>query len=118
MRNVVGAALHVAEHALPGVPFSTPLSHCSVPSFTLLPHTGAQSLSLVAFAPAGQHRSPLCGCVIGGNTHAAVHVFGFDSVSVVQAMPSLHVVGHLPTPLVIAVSHVSPTSSTPLPQAT
>jgi hypothetical protein len=49
---------------------------------------------------------------------AAVHVPTFCSVSVVQAFWSLHEVGHAPAwPAGIAVSQVSPESTTPLPQA-
>jgi hypothetical protein len=58
----------------------------------------------------------LIGIVIAVNTHRAVHVIGFVNTSVVHTLPSLHEVGHLPVPVVIAVSQVSPASTTPLPQ--
>src|SRR5262245_3367911 len=107
-------------HALvqPSLLFMLPSSHCSPVSITPLPHIGGQSLSLFAFAPAGQQPSPLVGIVIGVNTHAAVHVPPFASRSVVHTIMSLQLVGQWPGPDGNAMSQVSPIpgSKIPLPQ--
>src|SRR5262249_15165781 len=66
-RNAVGKMLVVQLFAQASLLFALPSSHCSPGSTTPLPHTGAQSLSLVAFAPVGQQPSPLAGIVIVGN---------------------------------------------------
>src|SRR4051812_3571871 len=109
-----GPVVQLFRHA--SVLMRLPSSHCSVPSLTALPHIGAQSLSVFAFAPLGQQPSPFIGCVIGWNEQLAVQVLPLISRSRVQTFVSAHVVGHLPAPVVIAVSHVSPLSTTPLPQ--
>src|SRR5205823_3100328 len=72
-----------------------------------------QSLSVAAVQPEGQHPSPLTHVVMTAWTHAAVQVLALPvSVSVVQALPSVQLVGQLPT---IAESQVSPDSTTPSP---
>src|SRR6185437_10512694 len=69
-RNAVATTffVHALLHA--SVSILLPSSHCSVPSTTPLPHTGLQSLSLFALAPAGQQPSPFLGSVIAVNVHA------------------------------------------------
>ena len=67
--------------------------------------------------PVGQHPSPLAHAVMGALAHAAVQVPPLESVAEVHVMVAEHVVGHAPaTPVEMAVSQVSPASTTPLPQ--
>ena len=69
-------------------------SQASPGSFTPFPHLGSQSLSELAFAPDGQHPSPLVAAVIGVCTHAALHCAALPvSVSFVQELPSSQEVG-------------------------
>jgi hypothetical protein len=84
-------------------------SHVSPGSTTPLPHTGAQSLSVVALHPVvGQQPSPFTHLVcVPVSTHAARHVPPFDSARSVHATCG-HEVGQLP-------SQSSPASTTPLP---
>ena len=121
LRNPVPTGV-VNMHMLLQASVSTmlPSSHCSPCSTTPLRQTGGQSLSLLLLAPtpAGQQPSLCAGIVIAGNVHAAVHVPMLASTLRVQAMPSSHAVGQRPAPTRIAVSQVSPGSTTPLPQPT
>src|SRR5262245_38669037 len=81
------------------------------------PQPSEQSLSEAWLAPAGQQPSPAAGWVISVCAHAAVQLPPFCSVSAVQATPSSQAVGQAPVwPAAIAVSQVSPVSTTPLPQ--
>jgi hypothetical protein len=103
---------HAAGHA--PAPLAIAVSHVSPVSTAPLPHGDEQSLSFVGVAPAGQQPSPLIRAVICACVHAAVQL---DPViaSAVHASTSLQLVGHAPAPLAIAVSHVSPVSTAPLP---
>src|SRR5688500_10509778 len=56
----------------------------------------------------------ISGPVPGVKRHMALHPVP-SSVSTVHATPSLHIVGHEPVPLGIAVSQSSGVSTTPLP---
>src|SRR5438105_2225096 len=81
-----------------------------------LPQTGAQSTSVLALQPEGQHPSELkLHCVMSLCTQDEVQVLGFPiTKSLVQAMPSLQLAfdcGQL-----AGGSQVSPSSTTPLPQ--
>jgi hypothetical protein len=85
-------------------------SQSSPRSGTPLPHEGGQSLSLVAFAPKGQHESPLAAPRIGAKLQRMPHALG-TSPLVVHARKSSHCptcVGHKP-------SQNSPRSITRLP---
>ncbi len=73
------------EHPSPETVF--PSSHPSPDSRTPFPHTGGQLLSFKELHPLGQHPSLLMHEVIGG----LVHVPGAVHISVVQALPSLHI---------------------------
>src|SRR5262245_24482193 len=93
-RNAVGGTTSVLQSCeQPSPSFVLPSSHCSPDSTTPLPHTGAQSLSLLAFAPLGQQPSLLAGVVIGACVQRAVQADP-TSVSVVHASPSSQLVGH------------------------
>jgi hypothetical protein len=96
------------------MPAAIAVSHVSEPVTFPSPQP-AQSLSFDGFAPTGQQPSLFAGVVIGVFVHAAVHVPAFASESVVHASPSSQLVGHAPgLPAAIAVSQVSPASTTPL----
>ncbi len=74
-----------------------------------LQHVAEQSLSLSWLHLAAQQPSPLVHVETGAWEHAAEHDAALPvSVSMVQALPSLHEVGQLP-------SQASPGSTTPLP---
>jgi hypothetical protein len=86
-------------------------SQVSPVSTTPLPQTGLQSLSLLALQPGAQQPSPLAQAVIAVFVQAALQAAALPvRVSVVQAMPSLQLVGQL------APSHFSGASTIPLPQ--
>jgi hypothetical protein len=62
MRKAIASRWHMSSQPSPGaVP---PSSHSSPISTTPLPHTGAQSLSVLALAPGGQQPSPSIAWVI------------------------------------------------------
>src|SRR5262249_56268791 len=85
-------------------------------STTPLPHTGAQSLSVLLFWPGGQQPSPFLGDVTGSWLQLALHVPPAWSVSVVQALPSSQLVGHAPGwPAGMPVSQVSGGLTPPSP---
>jgi hypothetical protein len=104
LQAVIGALVHVASHeaAAPdkvSVEHALPSSHelgqlpsqSSPVSFTPLPHAGLQSLSLVALAPGGQHRSPLAAAVIAGCEQTTLHCAEVPvCMSAVQGSPSSH----------------------------
>ena len=94
------------------------VSQSSPDSTTPLPHTGWQSGSLLALPAGGQQPSAGPTAVIGVCEQVALQVPAESSVSVVHELLSLQsaIVGHLPAPLVMPVSQVSPASTTPLPQ--
>jgi hypothetical protein len=84
-------------------------SHFSAASRTMFPHVGLQSLSVLAFAPFGQHLSPPMAAVIGMCTQWVVHCAADPiAASAVQASPSSQSAGQSP-------SQFSPVSTTPLP---
>jgi hypothetical protein len=97
--------------ALPSLQVTGQLpSQVSPLSTTLSPQNGEQSLSLAVLQPAGQQPSPFLQVTIGWKVQAAEQLMALPvSVSVVQALPSLHVEGQLP-------SQVSPLSTIELPQ--
>jgi hypothetical protein len=86
-------------------------SHVSPASTTPLPHTAMQFGSLIMLQPLGQQESPATQAVIAGCVHWTLHMPTVPvSTSFVHEFPSFaQVVGQLP-------SHVSPGSTTPLPQ--
>jgi hypothetical protein len=87
-------------------------SQPSPDSTTPLPHTGEQSLSLVALAPEGQQRSPFDATVMGRLLHVTLQLSAEPfSTSLVHTTPSSQVVGQSP-------SQASPASRTPLPHST
>jgi hypothetical protein len=116
------AALHVVAeptsesivHAFPSVQavgHDAP-SQVSPSDTTPSPHDGEQSLSVASVQPARQQPSPPLHATIGWKLHALLQLDADPtSVSAVQALPSLHVAGQLP-------SHVSFTSTTPFPHDT
>lgn len=89
-------------------------SHCSPGSKTPLPQAGTQSLSVFAFAPIGQHVSPSAGTTIGVWEQRAEHVAAEMSWSTVQGSLSSQeaAFGQSPGPAVMAISQVSPGSTT------
>jgi hypothetical protein len=90
------------------------LSHVSPGSCIPFPHV-AQSRSFWTTQPSGQHASPVPQVVIVDATHSCWHAV---PACVETLHPFVrHVAGHLPAPSAIAVSHFSPGSRTPLPQA-
>jgi hypothetical protein len=101
-------------HALPSlheVGHDAGGSQVSPGSMMPLPHDDEQLLSLVALQPVGQQPSPLMHETIGLWPQLTLHVAAEPLVvSIVQAFPSLHVVGHE-----AGGSHVSPGSMTPSP---
>jgi hypothetical protein len=91
-------------------------SHVSGAVTTPSPQRAMQSVSVPIVAPGGQHPSPAIGVVIGVNEHVALQVVGMTSASVVQAIVSLHAVGHAPgMPAAMPVSHASVPERTPSP---
>jgi hypothetical protein len=91
-------------------------SQVSPGSFTLFPHAGMQSTSLLALQPGAQHVSArlVSHTVIAVFAQVTLHAAAVPvSTSVVQALPSLQVVLHL---VALVSSQVSPESNTPLPQ--
>lgn len=102
-------------HALPSAQLVGQLdtgSQVSPGSTTELPHVAEQSSSVVASQPAGQHPSAFAQDTIAVCEQAALQLLALPvSTSVVQALPSSHAVAQ-----VDAGSHVSPGSTTPLPQ--
>lgn len=69
-------------------------SHVSESSFTPLPHTGEQSLSLFALAPGGQHSSPAIAAVTGICVHLTLQSSALpDETSTVHGSPSSQEVG-------------------------
>jgi len=112
------AALPVSVSMVHGWPSSHDVghvpggSHVSPGSTMPLPHEAGQSLSASALHPAGQQPSLFLHAT-GEDVHLTLHVAELPlRTSLVQALPSLHDVGHEP-----AGSQVSPESTTPLPQA-
>jgi hypothetical protein len=98
----------------PSPAFMFPSSHCSVPSTSLLPHVGLQSLSSFAPTLGGQQPSPFAARVIGAWVHTRLQLFGLPvPVSVVQACPSLQFIAH---GMGVLASQVSPGSSREFPQ--
>lgn len=96
-----------SSHELGQVPLG---SHVSPGSMTPLPQTAGQSLSSSAVQPERQQPSPLVQVVMAVVEHTLVQLALLPlKVSRVQALPSLHEVGQLP-------SQVSPVSTTRLPQ--
>jgi hypothetical protein len=121
--DVMGAFVQTALHCA-ALPVSFPLMHASswshvlgqLPSqtsggsTTSFPQDDEQSLSLLAFAPLGQHPSPPFAAVIATLVHFAVHCVGEpDSKSPVHGSWSSHDVGQSP-------SQISGGSIVPLPQ--
>ena len=92
------------------VPLVIAVSQVSPWSTLPLPQVAAQSLSVSCVQPDGQQPSPPAHAVMGVFAHAAVQVPLFMTESVVQTWLSLQsaAVGHLPVPLVMPVSQVSP----------
>ncbi len=89
-------------------------SHVSPLSITPLPQLTLQSLSLLLLQPGGQQRSPDRHCVMVRCVQAALQVAACPiSVSMVQALPSSQLVGH-----VLGGSQVSPCSIAPFMQLT
>src|SRR5690349_3731618 len=87
-------------------------SHVSPGSVTPLPQAREQSLSVLALQPAGQQPSSLLHWVTCWRRQAAVQLAALPVIeSMVQALPSSHVVGHEP-----GGSQVSPASTTWFPQ--
>jgi hypothetical protein len=84
-------------------------SHFSLPSRTPLPHLGLQSLSVVEYAPSGQHPSPSTGEVIMMGMQTALHCAA-DPTSIcrMQPLPPPQLAGQSP-------SHFSALSRTPFP---
>jgi hypothetical protein len=80
-----------------------------------LPQTGEQSESVSAVHADGQQPSPPLQALIAVKLQLVAHPEPTIR-SRVQASPSLHVLGHEPAPLAIAVSHSSGGSTAPLPQ--
>jgi hypothetical protein len=122
--TVIGRLLHVTLQ-LSGEPFNTSLVHAtpssqvvgqspsqtSPASRTPLPHSTAQSESLLALQPPGQQPSPLVHAAIGSWTHTRSQVAAEPVLlSAVQASASAQEPGHAP-------SHTSPDSRTPLPHS-
>jgi hypothetical protein len=105
--------VQVAEQPSPDIVL--PSSQVSGAVMTRSPQRAAQSVSVAIVAPVGQQPSAAAGVVIGLNMQAAVQVPMFASVSRVQTMPSLQLVGQAPAPLAIDVSQVSPLDTTPSP---
>src|SRR5262245_28000164 len=94
-----------------------PVSQVSPASTMPLPQTAGQSPSLLLLQAGGQQPSPLRHMVTGVVVHVAVQVPAFCSVSVVQLLPSLQLVGQAPGwPAAMPVWQVSPASTAPLPQ--
>src|SRR5262247_1258227 len=94
-----------------------PVSQASPASTAPLPQTTGQSPSLLLVQPGAQQPSPLVQVVIGVVTQRAVQVPPFISVSVVQLLPSLQLVGQAPGwPAAMPVSQVSLGSTWPSPQ--
>jgi hypothetical protein len=99
-------------------PAPIPLSQASPISRTPLPQTAGQSSSTFRLPPVGQQPSPGMKATIGLNGQAAVQPEP-DSVSSVHGCMSSHAVGQAPVAGgAMPVSHVSPFSTTPLPQTT
>src|SRR5262249_42674466 len=98
-------------------PLGIAVSHSSPDSSAPLPQIGWQSGSVFALPAGGQQLSLGPTAVIGVCEQAALQVPPESSVSVVHESLSLQsaVTGHRPVPVVIAVSQVSPASTTPLP---
>src|SRR5262245_1662195 len=93
------------------------VSQVSPASTAPLPQTAGQSPSLLLLQPGAQQPSPLRHMVTGAVVHVAVQVPALFSVSVVQLLPSLQLVGQAPGwPVAMPVSQVSLESPTPLPQ--
>jgi hypothetical protein len=85
-------------------------SQVSPGSVTSLPQIVAQSVSLLALQPTGQHPSPLMQRTIGANAQRAVQIAGSPvRVLLVQTFPSSHEVGQSP-------SQSSAPSRVPFPQ--
>jgi len=103
-----------------------PVSHPSPISSTPFPHMGTQSESTLALPNDGQQPSPSTNIpmmvppdivAVGVEVHVIPQPAP-SSVSVVQASPSSHVVGHAPgPPAAMATSHVSMPFTRPSPQA-
>jgi hypothetical protein len=86
-------------------------SHVSPDSTTPFPHMAVQFESFVALQPDGQHESPPVHLGIGGYEHTTLHCPDVPvRTFVVHEFMSSHVAGQFP-------SHVSPDSTTLLPQA-
>jgi hypothetical protein len=84
-------------------------SQVSPASMVPSPHVVEQSLSLALVQPAAQQPSSSVHVAIVVFSHSTLHVAALPRrTSVVQLSPSSHAVGHEP-------SHVSPTSTVPLP---
>jgi hypothetical protein len=127
LHSVMGEKLHAAEQlaalpvkwsmvqALPSLQLVGHVdgkSQVSPTSTTPFPQLGEQSLSLLALHPGAQHPSPDLHSVMGEKLHAAEQLVALPvSESMVQALPSLQLVGH-----VEGKSQVSPVSTTPFPQ--
>ncbi len=85
-------------------------SQVSLPSTRPLPQEAEQSLSVATLQPAGQQPSPWTQAVTGSYVQRALQLAAAPVIaSRVQARPSLHEVGQLP-------SQTSPGSGVPLPQ--
>src|SRR5262245_45850063 len=102
----------------PGASGGMPTSHDSPISTTPLPHAFGQSSSTMLVAPGGQQPSLSLpdGMTIGKRTHTAEQVPADISVPIAQAVPDVQsdALGQAPAmPRVIAVSQVSPGSTTP-----
>jgi hypothetical protein len=91
-----------------------PASHVSLLSITPLPQLGEQSLSVLLLQPLGQQPSPLAQLAMETWPQDALQVAALPvSVSAVHALLSSQPLGQgMADPL----SHVSPASTTPLPQ--
>ncbi len=122
---VIGAWLHAVEQPEPtrvssvhATPSSQDVGHVpsqvSGGSTTPLPQLGEQSLSFEALQADGQQPSPDVQAVMVLWLHDVEHPDP-TSLSSVHATPSLQVLGHMPAPETIAMSHVSGDSTTPLP---
>ncbi len=109
------SSLHAVGHE--PLPTVMPGSQPSPVSSTPLPQAAAQSLSVLALAPAGQQPSASAGPVISACVHAAVQSTP-SRTSLVQATPSSQAAGHAPSPVAMPLSQSSPSSvsTTPSPQ--
>lgn len=100
------------EHPFDGQLVAQSPSQSSPFSLMPFPQTGAQSESLFALAPSGQHPSPLLAAVIVDVLHVTLHICGEPwSLPGWQASTVGHDVLQLP-------SQISPESITPLPHDT